>query len=144
MRSRRLSKVAALAKTEERRQCQEMGHAQRQLDAELKQLEELRRYRESYLSRRGNSASISKHQWQDYHRFLERMDQAVDAQEQLVAESRRNRDLQRRRWIKNRQRLDSLQRVVERHRRAEQIDAERREQREQDDLPPSPDYYGEH
>jgi len=140
-RSDRIRKVASLARSDERKQCQVMGHSQRELDQRIQQLEELQSYRQSYLSSRKPTGSVHPTHWQDYQNFLQRLDQAVSAQELQVAEGRQSRDLHRRRWMVKRQRLDSLERVVDRYRQEEQSEQERRQQQQLDDLPETADFF---
>jgi len=140
-RSDRIRKIATLAQAEERQQCREMSDSQRQLNGQLQKLEELEAYRRTYLARPRPSGSVSTSHWQDYQSFLQRLDQAVNVQQQAVMQGRKNRDLHRRHWVVKRQRLESLERVVERYRRQEDIEKERRDQRAADDLTVRSDIY---
>lgn len=136
-RSKRIGKVVDIAESEERQQCRAVGKSQRNLDDEVNRLEELKAYRQSYMQRPAPHNGISKIRWQDYQLFLRRLDQAVSAQEQLVKDGERNRDAHRRRWMVKKQRLDSLERVVERYRKADDAEIERELQRTMDELPTS-------
>lgn len=142
-RSDRIQRVQDIAENEERGYSRALGEAQRQLDEQQKRLQELRQYRSEYASRqpRGKGGAISSVQWADYQNFLRRLDDAVHAQAQLVADGKRNRDAHRQRWMKKRQKTESLQRVVDRYRSDELRADERAEQKIQDDLPLQPNQF---
>lgn len=131
----RMQRVLALAASEEQRECQEMGRSQRALEEELGRAEELQAYRRSYAERPASSGPVDAIRWLDYQNFLRRLDHAVALQAQAVSESERHRDAHRARWLVKRQRLESLERVVERHQDAARRLDERRQQKAIDDLP---------
>lgn len=141
-RSKRLEKIVALATMEERRECIDMGKSQQELDQALGRLEELTSYRSGYSDAPCVGASYSAFRWHDYQNFLSRLDQAVNAQQGFVLNGEQNVDAHRNRWMAKRQRLDSLERVLERYRAAEGSDIERALQKELDDRPIKPDIYG--
>ncbi len=127
--------VADIAESEERQGCHAMGKSQRDLEAEISRLEELKACRQSYADKSPPTNGVSKIRWQDYQNFLKRLDHAVGAQEQMVKNGRQNREAHRQRWLVKKQRLDSLERVVDRFRKAENAEVERQSQRMMDDLP---------
>lgn len=133
-RSERIARIYTLARTEERRVCREMGESQRRLDEEMARLEDLRAYRQSYGGKQPASGSVAAVRWQDYRNFLTRLDQAVEAQDRVVQGGEEQRDAHRRRWMAKRQRLESLERVVDRYRKLEGEDLRREMQKAQDDL----------
>lgn len=137
-RSDRLKRVQSIAESEERDYCRAMGEAQRTLNEHLKQLEELRRYRLEYASQRNpgkSGRSISSTQYADFQNFLSRLDDAVHAQVEAVRTTQQNRDAHRARWMVKRQKMESLKRVVERHKADELQHDERLQQKVQDDMP---------
>ena len=139
--SQRIEKVRAIAKSEEQLVCRDMGESQRKLDDEIGRLEELKAYRLGYETRRAKTGSIPAAQWQDYQRFLQRLDAAVTAQTQVVLDGRQMLDMHRRRWMSKRQRLESLGRVVERFSDEESAEEERRTQKLMDELSSSSGRY---
>ena len=142
-RSSRLKKIVALASVEERRECIEMGKSQQELDQAMGRLEELTSYRSGYSDSPNIGASYSAFRWHDYQNFLSRLDQAVNAQRGFVLNGEQNVDAHRNRWMAKRQRLESLERVLERYHAAEDSEIERALQKELDDLPIRPDIYGD-
>lgn len=142
-RSARLKKIVSLAEAEERSLGAITGRSQKQLNEQRQKLGELNAFRESYAARARNSVDQSSAHWKDYQNFLSRLDQAVRAQRQVVAECEKNLDVHRRRWLEKRQRVESLERVQGRYLEQERLHADRLEQRALDDLPAAPPLYDE-
>ena len=137
MRSRatKLAKILSLEAAEERRYGLATGKSQRQLDEQLAKLGELNAYRHNYAALSQSMGNISSAHWKDYQSFLQRLDSAVQSQQQIVTDSEHNLEAHRRRWLAKRQRLESLQRVLERYEQEEHQHRERQQQRIQDDMP---------
>ena len=142
-RSDKISKVLALEAAAERRFGAATGRSRQELQKQVARLGELNAYRQSYSSHSRSLHDVNSAHWKDYQRFLQRLDQAVQSQQQLVRDSEKNLEIHRRRWQEKRQRLDSLQRVLDRCQAEEQRLEDRREQRVQDDLPASGNPYAE-
>jgi len=142
-RSYKISKVLALEAAAERRFGAATGRSRQQLQEQLARLGELNAYRQSYASHSRSLDDVNSAHWKDYQSFLQRLDRAVQSQQQLVRDSEQDLEIHRRRWLAKRQRLDSLQRVLERYQADEKQFEERREQRVQDDLPSFDNPYAE-
>lgn len=134
-RSKKISKIVSIAASDERRHGVAAGKSRLDLEAHRARLGELHAYRHDYCATSQTSRSINSAHWQDYQKFLQRLDQAVSSQRQIVRDSEQNLALHRQRWQEKRQRLDSLQKVLERYRDGEKVDADRQQQRALDDLP---------
>ena len=130
-----MERIYVVAKSEERKKCQEMGRAQLLLDAEINRLSELQSYRQTYEERASSESGIHPAHWADYQNFLHRLSDAVTEQEKHVLTGRENRDLHRKNWMAKRKRLDSLQRVVDRYRQIEDLEMEQKLQKSLDDRP---------
>ena len=111
------------------------GKSQRQLDEQTARLGELNAYRHNYADLSKSMQSTSSVHLKDYQNFLTRLDQAVRSQQQIVTDSAQNLEAHRRQWLAKRQRLNSLQRVLERYEDEEHQFLERQQQKIQDDLP---------
>ncbi len=142
-RSKRMEIVQSVAEHEERQDCRAMGESQRKLEDELGRLEGLKAYRQMYTTKGKLKQGLCALQWQDYHKFLNRVDQAVAAQEQVVRDGESRRDAHKKRWMIKRQRLESLSRVVERYTNAEFDETERQLKKVQDSQPIRPGPYDE-
>lgn len=136
-RTRKIAKVATLAASEERRLGETAGRSQQHLDAQLDRLGELNAFRHNYAKNNSTSTSMSSAHLKDYHDFLQRLDTAVKAQQQIVRECEQNLEAHRKRWIAKRQRLESLRRVLDRYREEDDLHDARMEQKRLDDLPKS-------
>lgn len=133
-RSRKIDKIVSLASAEEKRHSEITGRSQQTLNDHLHRLGELSAHRHNYASKATSAAEIHSAHWKDYQNFLYRLDDAVRAQRSIVSDCEQDVELHRRRWMVKRQRLESLERVLERYQNDERIAANRREQRVLDDL----------
>lgn len=140
-RSGRFAKIVSLAAADERRQSVALGRAQRALSEAVDRLDELERYRREYASSQRPAGEVSAVRWADYQAFLGRLDDAVKAQHQVILDGEQNVDAHRRRWVDRRQRLDSLNRVLDRYRLDERLEDERRQQRALDDRASGREFY---
>ena len=142
-RSQRIDRVVSLAKSEERRSGQAAGRIRREFEAHVERLGELNAYRHSYAQLAQSLQQIDAAHWKDYQNFLARLDEAVASQQQVVKRCQQHLEAQQRRWIAKRQRLESLERVLERHRLQESTNEARRLQRRIDDRTVPADIYAE-
>lgn len=133
-RGHKISKVASIARAEERRVGQMAGKSRLQLDEQLARLAELNAFRRDYASKASPQPTMSGAHWQDYQSFLGRLDTAVRAQQQVVRDCEKNLAIHRQRWLAKRQRLKSLQRVLDRYESEARLQEARREQKTLDDL----------
>jgi len=134
-RSGKLSKIVSIAASEERHHGAVVGRYRRDLEDHMDRLGELNAYRHSYAEHSRSVKTVGAAQWKDYHTFIDRLDRAVKSQQQIIRDSEQSLESHRRRWMAKRQRLESLQRVLENYRKDEVRHAERLEQRALDDLP---------
>jgi flagellar FliJ protein len=135
--SNRLRKVVALAERDEQSECLEMKKIQQALDQAVDRLNELQNYRRKYQSEPKIPGSVGAVRWQDYQRFLNRLNQAVDSQRQFVTTQTRTLDMHRRRWQEKHKRVEMLEKIVQRYARAESLHDERSMQKALDDLQPA-------
>jgi flagellar FliJ protein len=141
IRSTKIGKIVTLAKSEEQRLGSEIGRSRNRHNEQLARLGELNAYRHSYMERSRAPGDTSSAHWKDYQNFIGRLDHAVRTQQQIVRDSELSLEKHRQRWCVKRQRLESLQRVLESYRGEEASSEERLRQRALDDMPPSPDPY---
>lgn len=134
-RSNKISKIVSLASSEERRYGAATGKSRRVLEEQVARLGELNAYRQSYSQLSNSLKNVGAAHWKDYQDFMSRLDHAVKSQQQIVRDSEQNLEMHRRRWLVKRQRLESLQRVLETYRHEESLHAERYAQRLLDEMP---------
>lgn len=137
-RSHKIAKVASVAEAEERRFGQLAGRSRRHLQEQLARLGELNAFQQNYISKSADTSTISATHWQDYQGFLRRLNAAVNAQQQIVRDCESSLATHRQRWMAKRQRLQSLERVIEKYRAEERQHYARQEQKRLDELPSSP------
>lgn len=75
--------------------------------------------------------------------FLNRLDMAVRAQQQIVRDGERMLETHRQRWIAKRRRLESLKRVLEKYEDEELTQEARRDQKLLDELPNTQASFGD-
>ncbi len=136
-RSRKIGKIASIAAAEERRLGQITGRSRKHLEEQLDRLGELNAFRHDYAEKSQARSALNSAHWQDYQRFLHRLDNALKAQQQIVQESERTLETHRQRWIAARQRLESLERVLEKCEAEQRMYEARLEQKRMDELPVS-------
>ncbi len=133
-RSKKLSRIVSLASSDERRCGEEAGKSRQELDRQKQRLGELNAFRHNYARHKPASTGVSSAHLKDYKLFLQRLDSAVSAQKDIIQDSERNYEAVRKRWMVKRQRRESLERVLDKHIRAEAAHDERLEQKKMDDL----------
>lgn len=133
--TKKIGKVVSLTAAQERRLSEETGRSQRGLDEQLERLGELNAFRHNYAKKNPAISGVSAVHWNDYQSFLQRLDNAVVSQQQIIRDCERNLEVHRKRWMQKRQRLESLERVLEKCRDRDAIFEARLEQRQLDDLP---------
>lgn len=143
LRSKKINKFVHLAEVEERRSGEMTGQSRARLQSQLDKLGELNAYRHSYTNKSTSGSNLHAVHWKDYQNFLHRLDTARRSQQEIVKDCEHSVDVHRRRWMANRQRLESLGRVMERFQKEEYLHAARLEQRVLDDLHVQPERYGD-
>ena len=133
-RSRKIGKVARLAASEERRFGELAGKSRQQLNEQLERLGELNAFRHNYTNKSLKESTLSSAHMQDYQSFLRRLDTALGAQQQIVRDCEQKLEAHRRRWMAKRQRLESLERVLEKYSAEERVQQDRIEQKRLDEL----------
>jgi flagellar FliJ protein len=120
-RSERIGALANLEQHESDAAARTLADTQRVLRERESVLADLRRYRDEYLSSsrmRANGVSIVA--FQDYQRFVARLDDAIAHQSRLVTEAQLQYDARRNEWLAVRSRAASLEKAVERCLKVEQ------------------------
>ncbi len=134
-RTSKIDKIVSLAAAEERRFGQQTGCSQQGLNEQLEVLGELNAHRHNYAKKNPGARGVSSAHWNDYQNFLQRLDHAVVSQQQIIRDCEQNLEVHRKRWMVKRQKLESLERILEKSRRRDAVYEARLEQRQLDDLP---------
>lgn len=136
-RTRKIGKLTALAASDERRSGELAGRSRQHLDEQLDRLGELNAFRHNYARKGPSTPAASAAHWQDYQAFLHRLDTAVKAQNQIVRDCEKSLAAHRQRWMAKRQRLESLERVLDKYKTEDNAYEARMEQNQLDEVPNS-------
>ena len=133
-RSKRFEPIRDIASTSATDLSRAMGEAGRRVADLQRQLEQLKTYRDEYVSNstedRGTMDAVKL---QNYRSFLGRLGDAIRQQLTLLDHARAEFENRRLEWSAKRIEAESLGRAIDRFRSEELRDAERREQRDGDD-----------
>ena len=135
--SKKLQPVANLAKLNERSAAKLHGSVLRELQKQENQLNELINYRNQYLNafKTASETGLSAIQMQDYRIFLQRLDDAIQQQQQNVINGRQNTQSSQAKWMDTQNQSKMINKVVENRQQLENQQVEKREQRELEDQP---------
>ncbi len=103
-------------------------------DAKSK-LDMLAQYRDEYAMRFKQAAQsgITQREWHNYQEFLKRLDEAIAAQQQMVAVQAKNTAAGQALWQQQRKKLKAIDTLSERHYSSENVLEQKREQKTQDE-----------
>ncbi len=130
--SRRLDPLLRRAQDREDEVAKELAERQQALDLQQSRLAELRQYAEEYAN--AQLATTSAAQLLNRRAFLDRLDNAVEAQTRTVDSNRERVDAERARLLLASRDKQVLEQLAASYRAQERIVADRRDQREMDDL----------
>ena len=99
-------------------------------------LDMLQEYRDEYAARFRQNAQngMTQREWHNYQEFLNRLDEAIDAQRQAVAQQARNTVAGQKNWQEQRKKLKAFDTLSERHFSAENAKEQKRDQKIQDEF----------
>lgn len=134
MKSKRFEPIQEIASSSAKELSRPMADAASRVAELEKQLQQLHKYRDEYVrnSTQGNG-SMDAVKLQNYRSFLDRLSDAMRQQGKNLEVAREEYEKRRTQWSEKRVEAESLSKVVDRFRREEQHDADRREQRDGDD-----------
>ncbi len=135
-RSDALQAVIRVSEEREREAARSMMERRRQLERQEARMAELEGYRRQYLEQfqLAGSRGLGMGQLNEYRIFLSRLDQALQQQRQLVAQSRQTYEESRRYWLTRRQERQAVEKLAQRRREEALRLALRREQKENDEF----------
>lgn len=136
MQSKRIDPLLKRAQEKEDTVARELADRQRTLDTHLSRLDELRRYADEYSGEMAGAqmAATSPAQLMNRRAFLDRLDSAVAQQSQTVDNNREKVEAERARLLLASRDKQVLEQLAASYRAQERQVAEKRTQREMDDL----------
>jgi flagellar protein FliJ len=134
MKSKRFEPIQEIASTSAKDLSRVMAEAARKVADLERKLQQLQAYRDEYVHNSTQaSASMDAVKLQNYRSFLDRLGEALRQHLKSLENARADYEKKRALWSEKRVEAESLSRVVDRFRKEEQSDLDRREQREGDD-----------
>ena len=99
-------------------------------------LDMLQQYRDEYAARFTQAAQngLTRSEWHNYQEFLNRLDEAINAQRQTVAQQIRNTAAGQSAWQKQQTKLKAFDTLSDRHFATENAKELKREQKTQDEF----------
>ena len=132
--SKRFEPIQEIAATSAKDMSRAMAEAARKVADLERQLQQLQSYRDDYVRNSApGSVVVDAVKLQNYRTFLDRLGEALRQQAKALEIARAEYEKRRAAWSEKRIEAESLGRAVDRFRKEEQHDADRREQREGDD-----------
>lgn len=134
MKSKRFEPIQEIASTSAKNLSRAMGEAAAKVAELERQLAQLQSYRDEYVRKSTPSnGTMDAVKLQNYRTFFDRLGEALRQHVKSLDGARAEYERRRALWSEKRIEAESLGRVVERFRKEERHDADRREQREGDD-----------
>ena len=135
MKSKRFEPIREIASRSADDLSRAMAEAARKVAEIERQIQQLQSYRDDYLRKSGQgTAAVDAVKLQNYRSFLDRLGDALRQQMKSLELAKVEYEKRRLAWSAKRIEAESLGRAVERFRKEEQHAADRREQREGDDV----------
>jgi flagellar export protein FliJ len=134
MKSKRFEPIQEIASSSAKDLSRPMAEAANKVAELEKQLQQLQKYRDEYVrnSTQANG-SMDAVRLQNYRSFLDRLGDAMRQHGKNLETARTDYEKRRAQWSEKRAEAESLSKVVDRFRKEEQHNADRREQRDGDD-----------
>ncbi|MCC5857863.1 MAG: flagellar export protein FliJ [Ectothiorhodospiraceae bacterium] len=135
-RRKRMETVKGVMDDKAEQAARDMARVRQQHDAEAERLQQLQVFRDEYRRQffGGAGASISAFRLRDFNAFIARLDEAIGQQQRLLQRLEQQLANSRTRWRQEQTRADAMDKVVDGYRAAERRQADRAEQRQQDEL----------
>lgn len=134
-RAERLQPVVQHTDDREQRALREFAASQGLLDSERARLAQLEAYRLEYLQQRqGRTAVYTPVELQEFNRFLQQLERAIECQRDVIRQRERDLADKRRAWFATRADSKAIHKAVDRLQRQEDYAEERREQKALDEF----------
>lgn len=132
----RLAPVIDMAERAEREAAKRLGQGQVQLMQASSKLTDLEQYRDDYLNRwHSESRQGVSSQWLiNYQRFMAQLETAITQQQRSVSWHQNQLEKLRQQWQQCHARLEGLRKLVEKHLKEAQRQADKREQKQLDEF----------
>jgi len=138
--SERIKPIRKLAQHHEDHAANDLGQSQQRLQNCRTRLNELTGFRLEYTQQfnQAGQSGISGRQLNAFQQFMSTLDEAIRRQHQLIADAENHYQQQNRQWQDMHRRTQVLDKTIQRITAQENSAQQRREQREQDEIPRKP------
>ena len=134
-RARRLQPLVQHTDDKEQRALREFAASQGLLESERARLAQLEAYRLEYLEKRQRRTALySPVELQEFNRFLQQLEQAIECQRDVIRQRERDLAGKRRSWYATRADSKAIHNVVDRLQRQDDYEQERSEQKALDEF----------
>ena len=134
-RTQRLQPVVKHNEKKERRALQEVARSQAELEIEKGRLTQLQDYKIEYLQKKKYDIGVfTAHELQEFNRFMQQLDQTIERQMDLVQQRQQALENKRLLWTATRIDSEKMHKVVEKLRKQETLERERKEQKTLDEF----------
>jgi len=130
-----MQSVAGIAKNREQNAARVLGQKRKHLEEQNAKLDELLSYREEYAKNTHISGDngLTARQLNEYRLFLEKLNMAIMQQRERVQQASDDCDLFQVSWLKTRTHSKALDKVVEKNKKGEKLEQDKKEQHELDE-----------
>lgn len=128
--------VLTLAKDAEEQAALQLRAAQGELQKRESQLQALNSYRLEYMQQLKSKAGgqISVTFYQQFHKFIKQIDDAIEQQVQAVAEGREMRSHRQENWLVKQQKRKAVEQLLDKKAKAAELKQNRLEQKQTDEF----------
>lgn len=134
--SDRFKPVLKVAASREANAARRFGESQKQHREEANKLESLRQYHSEYMTRFQQTASsgMNASQLREYQAFLNKLEQAILEQEEIVRRSKLNCTEHKQQWAAKHVRTQTMDKAMDRMVKSEQKEKDAQEQKVSDEI----------
>jgi flagellar FliJ protein len=134
-RTERLNPIVLHTDKKERQALQAMATCQKELEMELRKVEQLKSYQSEYLNKQSQkNITYSSFDLQEFKRFIDQLDQTISQQGGIVELRRQTLDHKRKIWQSTRINSKAIHKVVDNLNVAERLQEDKTEQKLMDEL----------
>ncbi len=133
-RSNKLKPVVNHVDQREQTALQAVAFSQQQLQQQQARLQQLMQYKQEYIEQHSQPQTCSALQLQEFHRFLDQLEETIKGQQQIVLMAQQELDIKRKHWKLSRSRSQAMHKVVDRIQSHEREKADKQEQKLMDEV----------
>lgn len=136
LKSKRMQSILELAQHDEQAAIEALGLSSRNVEDNVRQLQELEQYRAEYRTQMltDGESGFSATKMQQYQQFLFKLDEIIVQQKEQIVISEQIKEQKRGEWLERRTHSNALDKVTQRYQEQERQEEQRREQKDNDEM----------